>query len=156
MLEVDLPGREAFRASHLVTDYNGTLACDGQLFEGVAGLMSQISSILEIHVVTADTFGQAAENLQALPVTLTILPPGAQARQKVRHVRHLGVSRTITLGNGRNDVLMLREAALGICIVESEGACMQALQAADVVCRSAPEALGLLLNPKRLTATLRE
>jgi len=50
---------------------------------------------------------------------------------------------------------MLREAVLGICIIESEGASSTAIQAADVVCRSASEALSLLLNPKRLIATLR-
>jgi len=52
-------------------------------------------------------------------------------------------------------MLMLRDAALGICLTEAEGACVQTLQAADIVCRSAKDALNLLLNPKRLIATLR-
>lgn len=50
---------------------------------------------------------------------------------------------------------MLRDAALGICIIEAEGGCIKTLQVADIICRSAKEALNLLLSPKRLIATLR-
>ena len=155
MLEVDIPGRGKLSASYLISDYNGTLAYDGQLIEGVSALITKVARHLEIHVVTADTFGQAAENLRALPVTLTILPAGDQDQQKAQHVRQLGAEGTVSLGNGRNDLLMLREAALGICIIEAEGVCTQSLHAADVACRSATEALSLLLSPKRLIATLR-
>lgn len=155
MLDVDIPGRGKLRVTYLVSDYNGTLACDGHLIEGVAALIREVSSILEIHVITADTFGLAAQNLQALPVRLTILPMGDQDQQKAAYVRKLGIERTVTLGNGRNDILMLRDAAMGICVMEAEGACTLTLQAADVVCRSAPDALNLLLSPKRLIATLR-
>jgi len=49
----------------------------------------------------------------------------------------------------------LKAGALGICIMEAEGTSVQALQAADIVCRSAVEAINLLLHPKRLVATLR-
>jgi len=155
MIEIDIPGGATLRLSHLVADYNGTLACDGRLIGGLAELIRRVSAVLKVHVVTADTFGQAAEQLEALPVTVTILPAGAQDEQKAQRVRELGADEAVSLGNGRNDVMMLGEARLGICIIESEGACSQALVAANVVCRSASEALGLLLNPKRLMATLR-
>ena len=35
MIEIDVPGFGALRLEHLVLDYNGTLACDGMLLEGV-------------------------------------------------------------------------------------------------------------------------
>jgi len=90
MIEVDIPGRGDIRLSYLVTDYNGTLACDGYLIEGVAGLISRLADVVQIHVVTADTFGEAAKNLHSLPVKLTILPRGGQDQQKADHVKTLG------------------------------------------------------------------
>jgi soluble P-type ATPase len=36
MLEIAIPGGETLRLDYLVADFNGTLACDGLLFSGVA------------------------------------------------------------------------------------------------------------------------
>lgn len=155
MLEINILGSGELRLRYLIADYNGTLACDGTLIPEVIPLLRALSTDLEVHVVTADTFGDAAENLRILPVKLTILLLERQDQRKVDYLRQLGAKSTVCMGNGRNDILMLREAALGICIIESEGACVQTLQAADIVCSSAQDALSLLLNPKRLIATLR-
>ena len=59
------------------------------------------------------------------------------------------------MGNGRNDALMLKEAALGIAVIQEEGGAVETLLAADIVTHSVLVALDLLLNPLRLTATLR-
>lgn len=66
----------------LVTDYNGTLACDGALIPEVIPLIRALATGLEVHVVTADTFGDAARNLQMLPAKLTILPLDRQDQGK--------------------------------------------------------------------------
>jgi soluble P-type ATPase len=50
---------------------------------------------------------------------------------------------------------MVKEAALGIAVIEKEGAAVETLLAADIVCGNILDALELLLNPKRLIATLR-
>jgi soluble P-type ATPase len=121
----------------------------------VKPLLRTLAAKLEVHVVTADTFGLAAKNLRNLPVKLTILPPDHQDQGKADYVRQLGAQASVCLGNGRNDRLMLKDAALGLAVTEAEGACVETLQAADVVCRSTRDALSLLLNPKRLIATLR-
>lgn len=155
MIEINIPGWGELRLHFLVTDYNGTLACDGILIPEVIPLIRALSTNLEIHIVTADTFGHAAQNLQILPVKLKILPPDSQDQGKADYLRQLGAQSAVCMGNGRNDLLMLRDAALGICVTEAEGACIQTLQAADIVCRYAKDALNLLLNPKRLIATLR-
>jgi soluble P-type ATPase len=70
-------------------------------------------------------------------------------------VEKLGSSRTVCIGNGRNDALMLETAALGVAVVLAEGAAVATLNSADVVCVGIVPALELLLNPLRLTATLR-
>ncbi len=59
------------------------------------------------------------------------------------------------MGNGRNDRLMLARAGLGIAVVGPEGAHHEALAAASVVVPDIRAGLDLLLNPKRLLATLR-
>jgi soluble P-type ATPase len=62
---------------------------------------------------------------------------------------------TLDIGSGANDADMLREAALGIAVVGPEGLAGGALPAADVVVASINDALGLLVNSKRVIATLR-
>lgn len=155
MLEIAIPGHGELKLERLICDYNGTLACDGVLIPELAPLLGALSAQLEIHVVTADTFGLAKKQLAELPVQLTVLPADRQDERKQEYVRGLGAKSAVCLGNGRNDLLMLRDAGLGICLVEGEGCSVATLQAADVACRSAREALELLLHRKRLVATLR-
>jgi soluble P-type ATPase len=50
---------------------------------------------------------------------------------------------------------MLKEAVLGIAVILTEGAAVETVVAADVVCTSINAALELLKNPLRLAATLR-
>jgi soluble P-type ATPase len=152
---MDIPGKEPFELRHLVCDYNGTLAVDGRLIPEVGKLFGLLSESVEIHVVTADTFGIAAAELDAFPVELEILPPGGQDEAKLAFIRGLGAETCFCVGNGRNDALMLREAAIGVCLIQGEGASAATLAAADIVCLTVIDALELLLHPKRLTATLR-
>ena len=57
MLEIDIPGRGAFGIRHVVCDYNGTIAVDGHLIEGVASRIREITEFAQVSVLTADTFG---------------------------------------------------------------------------------------------------
>jgi len=155
MIEIAIPGARTLTLHHLVADYNGTLAADGRLIPGVADLLRRIADSLEVHVLTADTFGRVRAEMSGLPCRITILPRAKQDRGKRRYVRSLGPQAVVCLGNGRNDRLMLREAALGVAVVLDEGAARDALLAADVVCTDVIRALELLLNPLRLAATLR-
>lgn len=155
MIELDVPGFAARRLDHLVLDYNGTLACDGRLLHGVRDGLEALAARIQVHVLTADTFGRAEQELRGLPCRVVILPSDSQHTRKLEYVQRLGQDRTVCVGNGRNDRLMLREAALGIGVIGQEGASAEALLAADVVCAGIIPALELLLNPLRLTATLR-
>ncbi|MEW6742951.1 MAG: ATPase P [Planctomycetota bacterium] len=155
MIEIDIPGSGALKLEHLVLDYNGTLALDGALLQGVAPRLQALADSLQIHVVTADTFGRAHEGLRGLPCNLVVLPAASQDVAKQRFVRELGPSSTVAIGNGLNDALMLEEAALGIAVILEEGATVRTLMAADVACLSITAALDLLTHPRRLVATLR-
>jgi len=155
MLEIAIPGAEILRFDHLVADFNGTLACDGALLPGVGEALFRLADRLRIHVLTADTFGKAREALADISCELEILPPGAQDSAKLRYVEILGVARCVCIGNGCNDRKMLAAAGLGIAVIQGEGAAVNTLLAADVVVPDIGVALGLLLNPARLVATLR-
>jgi soluble P-type ATPase len=50
---------------------------------------------------------------------------------------------------------MLKAAAIGIAVLGHEGAASEAIAAADVVVFDIVDAIDMLLNPKRLIATLR-
>jgi len=155
MIEIQIPGHPDLTLEHLVLDYNGTLALDGQPIEGVKVALEALADRLQIHVVTADTFGKARTALQGYPCKLSILPPGDQALAKQEYVQSLDAIHTAAVGNGRNDRLMLKTAALGIVVIQAEGTAVQALLAADVAAPDILSALGLLANPLRLVAALR-
>ena len=155
MVSIFVPGYNKLALDHVVLDYNGTLAKDGQLLSGVEKLLNAVADQFKLHVVTADTFGGARSGLHKVRCTITVLSDRNQAEAKRQYVRSLGSAQTVAIGNGRNDRLMVKEAALGIAVIEKEGAAVETLLAADIVCGNIPDALELLLNPKRLIATLR-
>ena len=155
MLELIIPGRPVLRVAHLVMDYNGTLAVDGTIGVGVAERLTALASRIDLHVITADTFGLAAVETAGLPLTLQIIGKGDQAQAKLHLLESLGAEQAVAIGNGANDALMLQRAALGICILGVEGTATTTLLAADVAVRTPVDALDLLLHPGRLAATLR-
>jgi len=155
MLELDIPGFKDLRLTHLVLDYNGTLACDGRPLEGVRERLANLAASLDILILTADTFGTVQGQVAGWPCRVEVIPRGREAEAKLAWVRDLGADQTVAVGNGRNDRFMLKEAALGIIVVQTEGTAVEALMAADLVIPGILEALDLLLLPGRLKATLR-
>ena len=155
MIKIDIPGYRTIELEHLVLDHNGTLARDGILIKGVRKCLGILSAELMIHVLTADTFGKASSQLEGIPCTLSILPEETQDIGKLEYVKKLGLKKSVCIGNGRNDKLMLKESALGIAVVLDEGGAVETLISADIVCTSIISALELLTHPLRLTATLR-
>ena len=87
---VSIPGMQNYEVTDLVMDFNGTLAVEGSLIEGVRERLIEIGKLLRLHVVTADTFGMAKIELRDLPVKIHILKPGEQARQKAEYVSTIG------------------------------------------------------------------
>jgi soluble P-type ATPase len=155
MLAINIPGAQPLRLAHLILDFNGTIACDGAIFQGVPERLEILAKHLKIHILTADTFGSVKTQVDGLPVQLAVIPPDDQAQIKADYLDHLGPANSVAIGNGRNDALMLKQAALGIAVMQTEGMAREALLAADVVTPGIFEALDLLLFPDRLKATLR-
>ena len=154
-MNINIPGFEAFCLNHLVLDYNGTIARDGKLLSNIGKTLEELAEHFSIHVLTADTCGTAAEELSGVPCTLQILAGDRTAEQKEQYIKQLGVEQVVCIGNGTNDRLMLKAARLGIAVLEGEGSAVCAIQHADIVARSIYDAMGLLMIPERIVATLR-
>jgi soluble P-type ATPase len=156
MIDLDIPGFGRHQLAELVCDFNGTLARDGRLLDDVRALLVAVAKLVHVHVVTADTFGTARDQLSGLPCDVAVLDSGDQALAKAAYVERLGASSVVAMGNGRNDRLMLTSAALGIGVIGDEGIAGEALSACDIVARNIGDALGLLLEPRRVIASLRD
>jgi P-type E1-E2 ATPase len=138
---------------HLVLDFTGTLSLDGKLLPGVGERLCTLADHIQVHVLTADTFGTARVALEGLPVQVRIIRDG---REKAELVSALEPEGVIAVGNGRNDIPMMDVAGLGVAVLGPEGAASGLLAAADVVTREITDALDLFLTPLRVKATLRD
>lgn len=154
MIQIDIPGRDTITIEHLVLDYNGTIAEDGNLIEGVAERLIQLKDFVEVHVLTADTYGTVRSQCEHLGVHVETFPRPAAAECKLEIVKNLG-SHIMCIGNGYNDVLMFGPAELSVAVIEKEGTYARLVTHADVLTTSINDALDLILKPKRLKATLR-
>lgn len=155
MIEIDIPGTKILQLEHLVLDYNGTIAFDGALIDGVKECLAELSQMLTIHVITADTFGSVKKALEDIDCKLAVIPLDHQDVAKLEYVKNLGCEQIVSMGNGVNDRLMLKASALGVAVIQGEGAVFETIASADIVCTDILSALSLLTNPLRLTATLR-
>ena len=156
MIELQIPGRGIIQLAYAVFDVNGTLAADGVLIDGLVEKIAVLRGKLEVRLLTADTHGRQIEIDRQLRVSADRVRPGGREReQKADYVRALNAHTVAAIGNGANDVDMLKAAALGIAVIGHEGLAGEALAAADVVVFDIHDAIDLLLKPRRLIATLR-
>ena len=154
MLNIQIPGRELLTLSHLVLDYNGTIAEDGEIIEGIRPRLAELSRDLAIYVITADTHGTAARKCEGLPLQVLTFPTTEVGKIKAEQVQKM-TGGVVTIGNGFNDIQMSDAADLSICVMGPEGCCSALLAHTDVAVTSIEAALDLLLIPSRLRATLR-
>lgn len=155
MLEIDIPGFGAVGLKHLVSDFTGTLSFHGALIPGVKERLNKLSESLSIHVLTSDTFGTAKSELVDVRCTVHVLDGDNHGLQKEKYVEKLGPVSVVAFGNGKNDKQMLGIARIGVAVSENEGCATDTLVSASIHVSSINDGLDLLLNPKRLTATLR-
>jgi len=156
VIELIIPGWEPIKLEHLVCDVNGTLAVDGVLLLGVVRALSNLRDRLQVHLVTADTHGQQELIDRALNLQAVRLHVGNEAEQKREYVRGLGAAGVVAIGQGANDALMLKEAALGTCVHSPEGCAVSTMLNADLVVPDIFAALELFDKPMRIIASLRK
>ncbi|WP_422486124.1 HAD family hydrolase [Gudongella sp. DL1XJH-153] len=157
MIKLQIQGYdEPFEIENLVFDYNGTLALDGKMsIRTREGLSLLHKAGFNITVLTADTLGTVTKECEGLPIEVNIFDKGNAEESKLEIVNRLGAEKTAAIGNGRNDLSMLKNANIGIAVIGMEGAYAGLMQAADILVPSIDSAIELFLKPKRIEATLR-
>jgi soluble P-type ATPase len=155
MLTITIPAFGEIQLKHLVCDFSGTLSVDGKLVDGVAERLNRLADDLAIHVLTADTHGNAHDAMQGVNCKLQILDLKYEDFQKEKYIISLGAHQVVAMGNGNNDRMMLKTSRVGIAVCLAEGLASEAARSADIIAGSITDALDLLVHPNRLIATLR-
>ena len=156
MINISIPGWGNMKIENIVLDLNGTIATDGKIPSEVKEKIDCLSDMAKIYILTADTQGTANEESSDMGVELVKVSEKDSAEVKLRVLESLDPTRTVAIGNGSNDHLILKEAALGIAVLGDEGMSVSAMKNSDIVVKNISDALDLFLKPKRLIATLRE
>lgn len=156
MIEIEVPGKHSFSVENLLLDANGTITFDGVIIDGVKQRLAELGAKLNVYLITANTQNNADYLQKELGIEPYIISPGQEATQKLSLANLLGKERCFAIGNGENDVLMLKQCTIGVCTIGKEGAVADAVKHCDIVVNDINDALDLLLYPKRLIATLRK
>jgi soluble P-type ATPase len=156
MITINIPGWGDMEIKNILLDMNGTIARDGKIPSGVKEKINSLAGKAKVYVLTADTQGTAIEEIRNLEAELVKLPGKDSKIGKLEFLKTLEPEMTAAIGNGNNDQLILKEAALTIAVLGDEGVSVSALKNADILVKDISDALELFLKPKRLIATLRE
>ena len=154
-MTINIPNYKNLTLTNIVLDYNGTIAKDGKLKEEVKPLLTQLTSLYNVHVITADTFGSVAQQMKPFNLSIKVLQSTNHTQEKQDYIKSLKAESCAAIGNGNNDVYMIKEAEVGIALLGDEGCSTKTLRESDIVCKSIESALELFLHTKRLIATLR-
>jgi len=152
-MNIDIPGVLSFDLKHVFIDYNGTVAHEGNLLPGILKQIETLSSFYKLHILTGDTYGTVRTLLtdESIDVILAYT-----AKEKLSVIKGFNPSECICIGNGSIDALMLKESAVGICVIGKEGCSSKAILNADIVVNNIFDAFSIISHPNQLIATLKE
>lgn len=156
MIEINIPGRKKLKISNIVFDYNGTVALDGFMPEQVKKMIIRLSQDLNIYIITADTYGNVREQCKDMPVSIETFAEGNATIYKKQFIEKIGAECTIAVGNGLNDIEMLKTASLSISVIGEEGCASLAIVNSDITCRDIMDVFSMVLKKDRIRATLRD
>ncbi len=159
-IRIEIPGFGRLHIRTIVSDYSGTQSCGGKLSSGIAERLCRLLELVDIHILTSDTFGTAQQELDSIPLDVVILSRENHDVQKEKFVRERCDPRHVAaFGNGNNDRLLLKAVkdagGLAVAVDNGEGCAVDAILNANLFVCGAANALDLLLEPNRAKATLR-
>lgn len=154
-MKIKIPEYKTLDIDTIFLDYNGTIAVNGRIPQSMRERLAELGEVFRIYVLTADTYGNAKEQCEGLPVILHTFPSGPAKEYKKEILKATGSRHCAAIGNGRNDEPMLKEAVLSVAVIDQEGAYGKLLKEADIVVRSMQDALDLFRFPDRIVAALR-
>jgi soluble P-type ATPase len=156
MIKIDIPGWENLEIENIVLDMNGTVATDGRIPQEVKVKIDSLSEKVRIYLLTADTYETANEEIRDMNMELIRITEKDSLKGKAEFLKTLDLEKTVAIGNGNSDQLVMKEACLGIAVLGDEGISIPTMKNSDLVVKNIYDALDLFLKPKRLIGTLRQ
>ena len=153
MIAIQRPGQPPLEADFLLIGFEGTLATDRRVHPKAKDKINLLSKRLKIYVLTTSERAVVEGALRRVKAELVFMTEGGASEAKLGLLRQLGKERAVALGNGLSDVSILEESALGICVLNREGATTEAVAGADLVMLNVLDALDFLLKPLRQRTT---
>ncbi len=154
MIAIQRPGQKPLEIEFILIDFEGTLASDRRVHPKAKDKINLLSKRTKIYILTGGEKEVVEETLKKVKAEIFYLTEGETSQRKVDLLRQLGATRTVAIGNGVDDIPMIEEAGLGICVIGKEGTSVEAMKKADVVVSNVLDALDFLLKPLRQKATL--
>lgn len=154
MIPIQRPGQNPLEIEFLFIDFEGTLATDGRVHPKAKDKINLLSKRTQIYIFTKGEEKVVGDILKKVKAEVIYLTGEETSREKLGLLRHLGEIRGVAIGNGVDDVSMMEEAGLSICVIGKEGASGEAIKKADLVVGHIIDALDFLLKPLRQKTTL--
>jgi soluble P-type ATPase len=160
MIKLTIPGFGPLEIRRVVTDYTGTHSFKGVVRRSVKTRLAQLAKLVEVHVLTIDTFGTVRRELARLPVELHLLKSESRNdEEKQRFVLKYEPKHVAAFGNVTIDRLRLKAVrdagGLAVAVDNGEGCSVDAINNANILVHGSEQALDLLLEPNTCKATLR-
>jgi soluble P-type ATPase len=154
MISIQRPGMESLDIHFVLIDFEGTLAMDGRVHPKAKDKVNLLSKRVTITILTKSNREKVEETLRKMRAEILYVTEGDSSQQKLNALQRLGAHQTVVIGNGLDDVRILEQAGLGMCVIGKEGASAEAMAKADLVVTHVLDALDFLLKPLRQRAIL--
>ncbi|MGQ9508563.1 MAG: HAD family hydrolase [Thermodesulfobacteriota bacterium] len=154
MILIERPGQDSLEMDYLLIDFEGTLSMDRRIHPKAKDRINLLSKRLKIYIFAKGERERVQEVLKRVKAEVIFLNEGEASNQKLGFLRNLGGLRTVVMGNGIDDLLMMKEAGLSIAILGKEGTSGALIQNAHLLFIDIIDALDFLLKPLRQKATL--
>ena len=155
---IDIPGFGRRAIQIVVSDYTGTYSRGGSIRPGVRKRLRKLAKLVDLRIITADSFGTAAKELKGIAKP-HFLKTSRHDAEKAAYVSGFEPAHVAAFGNGNNDRLMQKAVkeggGLAVAVDNGEGCAIDALLNAHLFIAGAGHAIDLLLDPTRSKATLR-
>lgn len=155
---IDIPGFGRRVIHTVISDFTGTLSCNGKLSPGTKPRLRQLLRLIDLKIITADSYRTARQQLKGITAPNTLRQKRHDI-EKRSFARQFKLKNVAAFGNGNNDRLLLQvvkeSGGLAVAVDNGEGCALDALLNANILVVGAVNALNLLLTPTACKATLR-
>ena len=154
MITIQRPGQSNLEIDFILIGFEGTLASDRRVHPKAKDKINLLSKRTKIYILTKEEKDRVGEVLKKIKAETVYLSEGESSQKKLNLLRQLGPAKTVAIGGGLDDVPIIEEAGLGVCVLSREGTSSEAMKKADLVFMNVLDALDFLLKPLRQKTTL--